>query len=81
MFDKWNERCPKVDQLSDEELSQFLRIGENGDYFSDWEKEFCQSCRRSLHYDGRLSPKREEILNKGLLRKLWDQDPINWRTD
>jgi hypothetical protein len=81
MFDKWNDRHPKVGELDEHELNLFLLIVEDSDYFTNGEKQFCRSCQIKLQYGGSLSDGQKTVLNRELLKKLWGQDPQNWRMD
>ncbi len=79
MEDKWNKRPPKTSELKPHELMEFLSVGCDGEYFTDWERIFCRSCRSQLRYERVLSDRQNLILDRGLLQKCWDQDSANWR--
>ena len=77
--DPWDARPPLMAELSREELREFLDVARrNPGAFSDWDADFCASCRQRLRW-GSLSPKQEAILDRGLLQRLWNHDPDLWK--
>jgi hypothetical protein len=79
--DPWDKKPPDLHELSDDELLEFLGVAaRNGGCFNDFELSFCASISRQILRGYPLSEKQIAVLDKrGLLKKLWDNDPILWR--
>lgn len=78
MVDKWDKKCPRACELSSYELADFLR---QAPYLvrdmTKWELDFCSSILKQLHY--RVpSVNQQAVLDRGILLKLWDNDPRLW---
>ena len=67
----------KFEELSTEELIEVLGLWPFA-YCSLWEEGFCESLKQQLECGRRLSERQIEILNKGLLYRLQDNDPHLW---
>lgn len=73
--DRWDKHVPKVSQCTGVELADFLSVAARApNHFTEWEQTFCRSCK-----PWRLTPRQIETLDRGLLRKLWTNDPELWR--
>ena len=77
--DPWPVKPPRAAELSREDLRQFLKIAEESTAFSEWEKKFCDSLQKQLRGGRDVSEAQYSVLNRGLLRRLWDNDPELWR--
>lgn len=75
--DPWANECPSVNDVTREQLRDFLEAAEDGCPLSDWEYDFCMSVRGRLRF-GRPSIAQSAVLDKGLLHKLWANDPALW---
>ena len=77
--DRWNKRCPRARECSRDELIDFMSVGTRlDDKLTQWELTFCSSGLRSMKYS-ELSDRQKDVLDGGLLRKLWGNDPALWR--
>ncbi len=78
--DKWDSRCPKIEELDRRELIQFLLVGAQGFGVDDgdFEQGFCISMVEHLDRRSRITVKQYHVI-KRLLPKLWDNDPALWR--
>jgi hypothetical protein len=65
------------DEMSREQLIEVLGLWPFA-YCSGWERDFCMSLILQLEAGRRLSDRQIEILNKGLLFRLQDNDPHLW---
>lgn len=72
-----DDRHLTFDEMSQEQLIEVLGLWPYA-YCSPWEKDFCQSLLFQLEAGRRLSDRQIEILNKGLLYRLQDDDPLLW---
>jgi hypothetical protein len=75
--DRWNDRCPQAREATPYELRDMLRVPEITDGFSAWERSFCLSLYDQLKRRP-LSNKQLAILDRGLLRRCWMNDPDLW---
>ena len=77
-LEKYNKAPPLAAEILRHELVDYL---EQAPYLvrplSEWELDFCTSLLRQLRY-GRPTPRQNEVLDRGLLRKLWGEDPRLW---
>lgn len=77
--DRWNERCPKAAEVSRLEMFDFLKVAERAlEAFTAWELDFCYRAMSQIHRGSSLAPGQRDVLDRGLLRKLWDNDPDLW---
>lgn len=75
--DRWDARCPRARECTRDELLDFLVVGTNlQDVLTEWEKTFCLSALRSMKFG--LSDRQKDVLDNGLLRKIWRNDPALW---
>ena len=78
--DPWDARPQLICPRRPGELIEFLGVARRApSCFSDFEFDFCESAKLRIHYRGGLTEKQEAVLNKWLLRKLWDNDPDLWK--
>ena len=75
--DKWDRKCPLAHELRTYELATFLRYASEITSLTDWEQDFCRSLSRHLTYQSPTAGQRA-VLDRGLLRKLWQNDPRLW---
>ena len=79
MSDLWNEHPPNTGFLTTSELVHFLRVGSRvSEGLSDWDREFCRSCLQRIKCHTGLTDAQCRVLDRGLLKKLWDADPALW---
>ena len=78
MPDLWNHGPPHLEFLFRHELIAFLKIAIDHSAFEEWEQSFCESCADRLRYGRPLTERQEDVLRRGLLKKLWDNDPTLW---
>lgn len=71
------DRHLTFEELSREQLIEVLKLWPYA-YCSVWEKDFCMSIIAQLEAGRRLSERQIEILDKGLLYRLQDDDPLLW---
>jgi hypothetical protein len=77
--DRWNARCPRWRETTSAEKADFLRVGYCiRDNLTDWEAKFVVSAQRMFSSRGSLTAVQEEIFDRWLLRKIWDNDPGLW---
>lgn len=65
------------DDLTEEELIEILSLYQYA-HCSDWETDFCRSLVARLQGGKQLTERQVEILNRGLLTRLQDNDPLLW---
>lgn len=78
--DRWNDRYPKAAETTVAELIDLLSVAAKADdtLFTDWDRSFCHSLATQLRKGWRVSERQEAVLDKGLLRRLWSNDPDLW---
>jgi hypothetical protein len=75
----WDDVCPDVDDLSRAELKAYLsQAPVLVRPLTDWQLEFCSSLLSYMKCGGRPSTRQRQVLDRGLLRQLWDNDPRLW---
>jgi hypothetical protein len=77
--DRWSERCPLWQEASRAEQADLLKVAwKVQDVLTPWEQDFLARANRDLMSYGRLRPRQIEVLDAGLLKKLWGSDPALW---
>lgn len=76
--DPFETRCPEASELYDEELRALLTLHEDLDVLTGWEHQFCASIVKQLWYGRSLSVRQLEVLDNGILAKVWRNDPDLW---
>lgn len=74
---KFGDRIFKFEELSEDELIEVLELHPHA-YCSAWESDFCESLVSRLHNGIPLTDRQIEILEKGLLKRLQENDPLLW---
>ena len=77
VFSMDDDRHLTFEEMSREQLIEVLGLWRFA-YCSTWEKDFCQSLLFQLEAGRTLSDRQIEILSKGLLYRLQDDDPLLW---
>lgn len=77
-IDPWPETCPRAHRLTTRELQSFLS-NRNHCELSLWEESFLDTVESMLRHGRELSEGQLKVLDKGLLRQLWSNDPEHWR--
>ena len=78
--DPFDAECPDPGEISDIELIDLLEVASKcPKIFTDWEVDFCDSIADQLDRGKVLSEAQLEVLRRGLLKRLWDNDPELWR--
>jgi len=76
--DRWAKECPFADDCTREELLDFLRNAPHA-YLDEWDMDFCKSLERQLQRGQKLSYNQANLLDRGLLMRLWTSDPALWK--
>ena len=77
--DLWDARCPRWAEASRAEQADLLKVAYRiPDRLTDWERDFLSRANRALLTCGFLARKQIDVLDGGLLKKLWVNDPQCW---
>jgi hypothetical protein len=75
--DPWPDKCPNPEDLSRRELITFFENWEHAP-LTQWEVDFVESLHERM-LDGLWPTQKQfDLLNKGLFKRLWDNDPALW---